>query len=566
MLALILISTALAGAPLEGTWRAVRHFGPDVRGPLEVARGPEGAWRAQIAGFDVAAAAKDGRISFALPQHQGRFDGRLGSRIRGHWFQPVGRTDGSEYASPVALEPRGKDRWRGEVVPYDDDFTLYLFISRKPDGTLTAWLRNPDRNLGLQWADLERVEVAGASVRLLGKGGRAIAEGTFHPDEPRLTLDLPNRGGAYDFLPAPEGYVARSPEPWTYRPPPAEDDGWKVGRLEEVGLSVEPLKELVQKLSEPQSSVHDLDVHGLLIARHGKLVFEEYLHGYGRDLPHDTRSAAKAATAVLVGAAMQSGVKLSLDTRIYDLLQADTGGDDRKKAMTVEHLLTMSPGYDCNDWVEPLRPGSEERLLNEMPPDLDWYKFTLALPLEGAPGSFSAYCSINPHLLGAVLAKASGRPVLDLFQDLVAEPLGLRRYHIGIQRIGAPFLGGSVKFLPRDFMKLGQMELDGGVWNGRRVLSAEFAKQVGTVHTTLRGMKPDTHYGYLWWTITLPYRGRTVEGFFASGNGGQTVVVIRELDMVVATWGGNYADRAGWTMVRENLPKYVLAAVKDPAR
>jgi len=52
----------------------------------------------------------------------------------------------------------------------------------------------------------------------------------------------------------------------------------------------------------------------------------------------------------------------------------------------------------------------------------------------------------------------------------------------------------------------------------------------------------------------------------ASGNGGQTVLVIRELDMVIATWGGNYSDRAGWTMVRENVPRYVLAAVKDPAR
>src|SRR5262245_61110789 len=78
--------------------------------------------------------------------------------------------------------------------------------------------------------------------------------------------------------------------------------------------------------------------------------------------------------------------------------------------------------------------------------------------------------SINPHLLGAVLAKASGRPVLDLFQDLVAEPLQLRRYHVGLQLTGAPYLGGGAKFLPRDFMKLGQLELDGGVWNGRRVL------------------------------------------------------------------------------------------------
>jgi CubicO group peptidase (beta-lactamase class C family) len=111
------------------------------------------------------------------------------------------------------------------------------------------------------------------------------------------------------------------------------------------------------------------------------------------------------------------------------------------------------------------------------------------------------------------------------------------------------------------------MMLDGGVWNGKRVLNADYAKRAGAPHVQLRDQNPKKYeylamrYGYLWWTVTYPYKGRTLQAYFASGNGGQEVMVIPELDMVVATYGGNYSDRAGWLMVRELIPKFILAAV-----
>ena len=81
------------------------------------------------------------------------------------------------------------------------------------------------------------------------------------------------------------------------------DDGWQVGTLEEAGISFGPIRDMVQnEIDPPATSVDDLYVHGLLISRHGKLVFEDYFHGYHRNLPHDTRSASKSLTAVLTGA------------------------------------------------------------------------------------------------------------------------------------------------------------------------------------------------------------------------------------------------------------------------
>jgi len=116
------------------------------------------------------------------------------------------------------------------------------------------------------------------------------------------------------------------------------------------------------------------------------------------------------------------------------------------------------------------------------------------------------------------------------------------------------------------------MMLDGGVWNGSRIPPADFARSAGAPHVQLRDQNPKAYeslamrYGYLWWTVNYPtvnypYRGRTLQAYFASGNGGQEVMVIPALDMVVATYGGNYSDRAGWLMVRELIPKYILAAV-----
>jgi CubicO group peptidase (beta-lactamase class C family) len=323
---------------------------------------------------------------------------------------------------------------------------------------------------------------------------------------------------------------------------------------------------LVKAISQPPTSVHDLDLHGLLVARHGKLVLEEYFHGFYRERPHDTRSAAKVIAATLVGAVMQQGVPLKLTTPVYALLYKGSpppNMDPRKKGMTVEHLLTMSSGYDCDDW-NGSRPGSEDTLWDEHPQE-NFYDYTLQLPMELEPGKQAIYCSINPNLLGKVLSTATGKPLTELFQDLIADPLEIRRYYLNLQPTGEAYLGGGAQFLPRDFMKFGQLMLDGGVWKGKRVLDTAYAKRAGSPLVQLRGEKV-MKYGYLWWTITYQYKGRTLQAYFASGNGGNEVVVIPELDMVIACYGGNYSDRAGWLVVKEYIQKFILPAVIDERR
>jgi CubicO group peptidase (beta-lactamase class C family) len=588
-----------AASTLEGVWEASRHFGPDVRGTLDIVRSNDN-WRAQIAQFDVPITFHNGLLSLELPSGQGWFEGRVeenGSLIRGDWVQPATVNVGKN-ASPVILRLDGKDRWRGEVVPLEDEFTLYLVLTCRADGSLGAVIRNPDRNIGVTWR-VERLAQNGIRISLISKTNgpelsktsgqltqeKVIGEGIYDADNNRMSIYFPDLKSSYDFSPIGDNpasnFYARGKEPvaYRYKPPSADDDGWAVGTLSEVGMSAEPIGELVRKIETPFSSLDDPYVHGFLVARHGKLVAEEYFYGFHRLRPHGTRSASKSLTSILLGAAIRQGAKVDPSTPVYDLLYNGAPPkemDPRKREMKVEHLLNMSSGYDCDDRVSPPRPGNEDAMLDGDDPD--YYRHTLNLPMEGRPGQRTAYCSINPNLLGAVLHAATQRTLKDLFQDLIADPLRIRRYYLNLQPTGEPYMGGGINWLPRDFMKLGQLMLDRGTWNGKRILSKEWVQRSSSPMVKIRSLSSKNceagssptlclrNYGYLWWHIDFPYRGRRVHAFYAGGNGGQVVAVIPELDMVVAIYAGNYASLSGFKVQEDLIPQYILPALVDASR
>jgi CubicO group peptidase (beta-lactamase class C family) len=558
---------------LAGLWEAKLRFGPDIRGPL-ILEHVASAWRAEIAGRSAEAHVAGDTITFELRDGGGGFRGHLTAgrggrgRIVGHWIQATTVTNGSRFASPVTLtRARAAEQWRGDVDPLADEFTMYLKVEPKPDGSVRAFLENPERNLGrfIRVATLER---AGDVVRLLaapasGKPGSVLAEGILRDD----VLSIPLRGGTYDFRRVapneasdfyPRGRLGVGAA-YTYRAPTALDDGWPVGTAEQVGLSRAALETLVRTIIDaPIDSVSSLETHGVLVARHGRLVLEEYFHGEHRDKPHDTRSAAKSLTATLLGAAIHAGTPLTPHSLVYQVMNGGTLASDldpRKRALTVEHLLTQTSGLDCDD-SDPNSPGNEDAVA-EQTAEPDWWKVTLGLKMIRDPGERPVYCSVQPNLVGGVLRAAAGRPLVELFHDLIAEPLGIRRYWLNLMPSGEAYMGGGVRFLPRDFMKLGQLMINGGTWHGRRIVSAEWAKRA----TSPLIQFGSEHYGYLWWVMDYPYKGRTIQAFYAGGNGGQVVMGIPALDLVVAFYGGNYSDRVGFQVQQRLVPNYVLPAV-----
>lgn len=260
--------------------------------------------------------------------------------------------------------------------------------------------------------------------------------------------------------------------------------------------------------------------------------------------------------SLLVGAAMERGHELGADTSVYETLRGPAPDrESRKQAMTLQHLLTMSSGFYCDD-NDPDAPGNEGTL-QEQQDEPDWYKYTLDLPMADDPGANAIYCSANSNLIGAVLSAASGETLLDLFADLIAGPLDVKRYYLGLQPTGEPYFGGGAQWLPRDFMKLGQVMLNGGTWNGQRIVSEEWVAESTKVQVKIR----DRGYGYQWWINEYPHRDGTVHAFFAAGNGGQIVMGIPELDLLIAFYGGNYSDSVMFRAQDVLIPDYILKSV-----
>lgn len=539
---------------VEGLWRAKKRFGPDVKGTLTIERDGN-AWRADIAGQSAVVSVDKERISFALPTGEGSFRGQLkNDRITGHWIQSRTVISGMQFATPVTLEKQRTNRWRGTVSPIVDEFTLFLPVTRKEDGTLATFIRNPERNIGM-FQRAQAMVMDGNTLRLTGPRG-VVAEGQYVNEQ--LAINIPNRGGWYDFeraTPADEARFyprAKTPPAWRYRKPAVEDDGWPVATPEEAGLSREELAKFMQHLiALPVNSLQAQDVHAVLVARHGKLVVEEYFHGVDREEPHDLRSASKILASVVAGAAKVPG-----STKVYATMNEPTD-DPRAQALTLEHLLMMSSGLDCDDSDEK-SPGREDSVTDQDAPP-DWFQVTLDLKMIRNPGEKSVYCSVQPHLAGGVIAKATGRWLPDLFRETVAEPMQMRGYAINLTPTGEAYFGGGARFTARDFLKFAQLMLDDGKWRGKQIVSAEWARKSTAALTDIRGR----HYGYLWWLIDLPYRGRTVRAFYAAGNGGQTSMGIPELGLAVAIFGGNYADTPATLAVqRELIPTHLLPAVK----
>jgi CubicO group peptidase (beta-lactamase class C family) len=551
---------------LEGLW-AARSIRAPVRGTLLIIeRG--GTTSADLAGFTVPVQKSGKSLRFELPDGQGSFRGRRsGNEIRGQWIQGRTVTAGARVSTPVTLRPDGPGRWRGEIVPLDDRTTFYLPVTKASDGRLATYLRNPERNQG-RFIPVSRMEIDGETVRLLGTRRGAKEETVLSAgrlDAENDVIRLPIDGTSYDFARDRGAMSAFYPrgkagERYAYRPPLAFTDGWPVSTLEKEGLDSAAITRLVQFLIDlPMDGLGAHQVHSVLIARHGKLVLEEYFHGAHRDEPHDLRSASKSWTAMLIGAAMQSGVPIRLDTRVYQTFLGSVPADldPRKKAMTLEHLITMTAGFDCDDSGD--RPGDEDPM-QEQTGQPDWYKYSLAVPMAWSSGDRIVYCSMKPNLAGGMLEKIAGEPMPEMFDRLIGRPLKMSKYYLFLQPTGQAYGGGGHRFTSRDFLKWAQLMLNDGKWEGRQIFSRDWARKSGA---PLRVLSPSSGqtYGYLWNSAAYDYQGRKIHAYFAGGNGGQISMGIPELGLAIVFTGGSYADPALFNAQRKYIPQMILPAV-----
>ena len=268
-------------------------------------------------------------------------------------------------------------------------------------------------------------------MKLVGKRRdkeQIVGVGTYDDDNQVITLDFPGRGGSYDFRrdgDDSEFYPrGKNPDRYSYRPPPARDDGWPTSTLDAENIDRAAMERFIQTIVDRRMDSTDaLQIHGVLIARHGKLVLEEYFHGEHRDKPHMTRSASKSVTAVLVGAAIQAGAPLKLSSPVYEVMNAGKFPPDlepQKRTMTLEHLLTMSSGFFCDDNNDDA-PGNEETMWDQTD-EPDFYRYTMKVPMATPPGENAVYCSASPNLALGLVGRATREFPIYSFDRLIAAP------------------------------------------------------------------------------------------------------------------------------------------------
>jgi CubicO group peptidase (beta-lactamase class C family) len=252
----------------------------------------------------------------------------------------------------------------------------------------------------------------------------------------------------------------------------------------------------------------------------------------------DLRSATKSITALLVGIAIDRGEIASVDAKVVDLLPelAEAWkGDDRKRAMTVEHLLTMRSGLDCDDW-NPKSPGFEDAMYETR----DWLAFWAKQPMAAPPGERYSYCTGNAIALGKIVAAAAQQPLDRYAETHLFGPLGIagatwERWN----RDREIDSGGHLRLAPRDLLKIGRLVLDRGETGGRRIVSAAWIDAM----TAVRSAVPDRpqSYGYLWWLDrTKDPKLPATRLQFAWGNGGNFLIVLPEIRAVAVFTGTRF--------------------------
>src|SRR5215469_5445035 len=334
---------------LAGVWGADLTLGPSVRGEL-IIDGRTSDWLARIAGFEVAVQREKSAVTFTLPGGNGEFRGSTaskGKQIAGHWIQrPAQYPYNSRYASPVELSEISPRVWRGEVHPLDQRYSFFLQIDRSANGALTAFIRNPEANF-FRGRTFD-VAVKNGSVVLSHKDQRL--EGKIEENNKSLLLPVLQGHPALAFRRLDQdiavGFYPRVPaaaRKYRYQIPVADGDGWKVASLADVGLDVNRISQLIEKiLTAPPALSNPVNIHSLLIARHGKLVLEEYFYGFDKNRPHDMRSASKTYSSALVGIARDHGSKIGPDALVYSVFHAYepfANWDPRKARMKIKDLM-----------------------------------------------------------------------------------------------------------------------------------------------------------------------------------------------------------------------------------
>ena len=298
---------------------------------------------------------------------------------------------------------------------------------------------------------------------------------------------------------------------------------WQTSSPEQQGMDSSALADLVKFGASNQ-------MDSLLVTRHGKLVAEAYYAPFKAGIKHRINSATKAVISTLIAIALKDGLLDSLDRRVLEFFpdRKIDHLDDRKQAITIQHLLDMTSGLD---WAEPLDDTPPVSLF-AMERSQDWQQFILDRPISREPGTDFNYDSGNAHLLSAIITKLTGGSARSYADAQLFGPLGITDVDWPQDPQGISTGGRGLYLQPRDMAKIGYLYLRNGVWGGRQILPPAWIDKVNHASVDMHQVRePDLRYGNLFWA--LPDK----KVYMAVGFHRQLIVVMPAIDVVAVVTG-----------------------------
>lgn len=293
--------------------------------------------------------------------------------------------------------------------------------------------------------------------------------------------------------------------------------------------SVEADRAMLDNALEMAASLPRL--HSLLISRDGELVVEEYFNGRTSSSIANIKSASKSVISGLIGIAIDDGYIEGTDQPIGDFFAYELAGDGNrdKREITVGDLLTMQAGLETTSnrnygaWVQ----------------SRDWVGFALNQPLERPPGTLMEYSTGNTHLLSTILTRVTGDTTLAYAREALGDPLGFHLAAWPRDPSGIYFGGNDMEFTARQMMAFGELYLANGMAGGRQVIPEKWVAaslQPRAISTRETGR----YYGYGWWLREMA--GHKTP--YAWGYGGQFIVLVPELELVIVTTSSSVPSEA----------------------
>ena len=321
-------------------------------------------------------------------------------------------------------------------------------------------------------------------------------------------------------------------------------NGWRTSTPEAQGMDSQKLINMMETLHdrknnpqygpldhtpEQRSFENDIVINSITIVRNGYIVFDAYFEPFEKNTKKMIYSCAKSITSILVGIALDKGYIKNIQQHAIDFFpeRKFTNMDDQKKAITVEHLLTMSSGLLTKDDGADNNEGL--RKLFKSP---DWVQYVLDLPMDNAPGTVYNYSNCVTFLLSAIVSKSAHMSSVSFAEQHLFSPLGITDFLWAANPTGKEALGAyGLSLNPHAMAKIGLLYLNNGHWENKQIVSEAWVKASTSEQIQKRKMDFYPGYGYQW------HIGFEQQYVAAAGNQGQIIFLVPEKDLVVVFTG-----------------------------